>query len=110
MAIYSTHTGAFMNTAHQTTSTFGLGACNSMAGDGHEFRQGRDSGLVFSGLVIGTRFLDLAFGSWWVKTGENSGSCNEYEDSGFAMREVAGFRPDEAVALSEPVYQSLYQN
>ena len=99
-----------MNTANQTTSTFGSGACNSMQGDGQEFRQGGDSGLVFSGLVIGTRFLDLSFGSWWVKTGENSGSCDEYEDSAFAIREVAGFGPDEAVALTEPVYQSVYQN
>ena len=96
-----------MNAAHQTTSTFGLGACNSMTGG-----QGQtgDSGLVFSGVPIGARFLDLTFGSWWVKTGENSGSCNEYEDSGFALREVAGFGPDEAVSLTEPVYQSAYQN
>jgi hypothetical protein len=110
MAIYSTHTGALMNTANQTTSTFGSGACNSMQGDGQEFRQGGDSGLVFSGLVIGTRFLDLSFGSWCVKTGENSGSSNEYEDSAFSFREVAGFSPDEAVSLTEPVYQSVYQN
>ena len=96
-----------MNAANQTTSTFGSGACNSMTG-GH--RQGGDLGLVFSGLAIGTRFLDLSFGSWWVKTGENSGSCNEYEDSFFALREVAGFGPDEAVSLTEPVYQSVYQN
>ena len=99
-----------MNAAHQTTSTLGSGACNSIAGGGQELRQGGDSGLVFSGLVIGTRFLDLTFGSWWVKTGENSGSCNEHEDSGFALREVAGFGPDEAVSLTEPVYQSTYQN
>ncbi len=98
-----------MNAANQITSTFGSGACNSMAG-GQELRQGGDSGLVFSGLVIGTRFLDLAFGSWWVKTGEGTGSCNEYEDSGFALREVAGFGPDEAVSLTKPVYQSVYQN
>ena len=81
-----------------------------MEGGGDEFKQGRDSGMVFSGLVIGTRFLDLTFGSWWVKTGEDSGSCNEYEDSGFAIREVAGFGPDEAVSLSEPVHQTIYQN
>lgn len=99
-----------MNAAHQTTSTFGLGACNSMAGSGQEFKEGGDSGLVFSGLVIGTQFLDLASGSWWVKTGEDSGSCNEYEDSGIALREVAGFGPDEAVSLIEPVYQFVYQN
>ena len=99
-----------MNAAHQTTSTLGLGACNSMTGGGQEFKQGGDSGLVFCGLAIGTRFLDLAFGSWWVKTGENSGSCNEYEDSGIALCEVAGFGPDEAVSLTEPVYQSVYQN
>ena len=99
-----------MNTAHQTTSTCGSGACNSMTGGGQELRQGGDSGLVFSKLVIGTRFLDLTFGSWWVKTGKDSGSCNEYEDSGFAIREVAGFGPDEAVSLSEPVHQTIYQN
>ena len=99
-----------MNAAHQTTSTSGSGACNSMEGGGQEVRQGGDSGLVFSGLVIGTRFLDLAFGSWWVKTGEDSGSCNEYEDSGFAIREVAGFGPEEAVSLSEPAYQAVCQN
>ena len=99
-----------MNAAHQTTSISGSGACNSMTGGGQEVRQGGDSGLVFSGLVIGTRFLDLTFGSWWVKTGKDSGSCNEYEDSGFAIREVAGFGPDEAVSLSEPVHQTIYQN
>ena len=81
-----------------------------MTGGGQEVRQGGDSVLVFSGLVIGTRFLDLTFGSWWVKTGEDSGSCNEFEDSGFAIREVAGFGPDEAVSLSEPVHQAIYQN
>ena len=99
-----------MNAAHQTTSTLGSGACNSMVGGGLEFKQGGDSGLVFCGLPIGTRFLDLAFGSWWVKTGEDSGSCDEYEDSAFAIREVAGFGPDEAVSLTEPAYQSVYQN
>lgn len=81
-----------------------------MAGSGQEFKEGGDSGLVFSGLVIGTQFLDLASGSWWVKTGEDSGSCNECEDSGIALREVAGFGPDEAVSLIEPLYQFVYQN
>lgn len=96
-----------MNAANQTTSTLGSGACNSMAGGQG---QAGDSRLVFSGVPIGARFLDLTFGSSWVKTGEDSGSCNEYEDSGFALREVAGFGPDEAVSLTEPGYQSVYQN
>jgi hypothetical protein len=98
-----------MNTAHQTTSTSGSGACNSMTG-GQGHRKDGEVKLVFSGVAIGARFLDLTFGSWWVKTGEDSGTCNEYEDSAFSFHEVAGFGPDEAVSLTEPVYQSVYQN
>ncbi len=99
-----------MNTAHPTISTFGSESCNSMQVGEQGRGDGGESGLVFSGVAIGTRFLDLAFGSWWVKTGEGTGSCNEYEDSGFALREVARFGPDEAVSLSESAYQSAYQN
>ncbi len=102
-----------MNTAHQTTSTSGSGACNSMTGGGPGHRvagEGGEGGLVFSGVPMGARFLDLTFGSWWIKTGENSGTCDEYEDSAFSFREVAGFGLNEAVSLTESVYQSVYQN
>lgn len=56
---------------------------------------------VFSALRVGVEFLDLTYGSWWVKTDEQTASCNDLEDSAYSYCELAGF------GLNEPVLEGV---
>ena len=85
-----------MTASHPTTSTDGSESCKTMDGG-----QGRAAGgkqfQVFSELPLGSLFLDLAYGSWWVKTAPHSAACDDHDDAAFAFQEVAGFGKDEQV-------------
>ena len=85
-----------MTASHQTTSTDGSESCKTMA-SGQGQAGGDRAHRLFSGLSIGRRFLDLTYGSWWVKTGRRSAACDDYDDAAFAFKEVAGFGLDEPV-------------
>ena len=89
-----------MTTTHQTTSTDGSESCKTMGGgEGERVAQGVPT--VFAALPLGAGFLDLTFGSWWVKTDEQTASCNDLEDSAYSYCELAGF------GLNEPVLEGV---
>ena len=85
-----------MTASPQTTSTDGSESCKTMANGQGPTGGDRAHGL-FSDLRIGRQFLDLTYGSWWVKTGMHSAACDDHDDAAFAFREVAGFGLDEPV-------------
>ena len=89
-----------MTTTHQIATTPGSESCKTMGGEeGEGLAQGVPT--VFAALPLGAGFLDLAFGSWWVKTDEQTASCNDLEDSAYSYCELAGF------GLNEPVLEGV---
>lgn len=89
-----------MTTTHLTTSTDGSESCKTMGGgEGEGAAQGVPT--VFAALRLGAEFLDLTYGSWWVKTDEQTASCNDLEDSAYSYCELAGF------GLNEPVLEGV---
>lgn len=90
-----------MTTSHQTTSTLGSESCKTMGGGEGEEAVATAVPTVFSALRLGAGFLDLTYGSWWVKTDEQTASCNDLEDSAYSYCELAGF------GLNEPVLEGV---
>ena len=83
-----------MTTSHLSTSTDGSETRKTMEGG-----EGAATAVptVFSALPLGAGFLDLTYGSWRVKTDEQTASCNDLEDSAYSYCELAGFGLDEPV-------------
>ena len=89
-----------MTTTHQIATTPGSESCKTMGGgEGEGAAQGVPT--VFAALPLGAEFLDLTYGSWWVKTDEQTASCNDLEDSAYSYCELAGF------GLNEPVLEGV---
>ena len=86
-----------MTTTHLTTSTDGSESCKTMGGG--EGKEGVATAVptVFSALRVGVEFLDVVYGSYWVKTGEREAACDSFDDGAFSYLEVAGFGANEPV-------------
>ena len=85
-----------MTTTHLTTSTDGSESCKTMGG-GEGEGAAQDVPTVFAALRLGVAFLDVVYGSYWVKTGKREAACDSFDDGAFFYRAVAGFGANEPV-------------
>ena len=86
-----------MRTSHQLTSTNGSETCKTMEGGEGEVGVATAAPTFFSALRVGVEFLDVVYGSYWVKTGEREAACDSFDDGAFSYLEVAGFGANEPV-------------